>query len=299
MCNKLNIRRSSYYKWLNRPITENEQKNNELAEIIMGYHESYGGILGYRRMRLFINRDSQKKYNTKRIHRIMNILGIHSTIRRSRNCCTATNKSDQKAENVLHREFEASKPNEKWTTDITEFKVPHSTEKIYLSAFLDLYDRSIVAWSISTRNDNALVLDTFNQAIKQNPDAHPLFHSDRGFQYTSLVFKKKLEEQGMKQSMSRVACCLDNGPTEGLWGIIKTEMFKMYKIQNKEDLIEAIDKYIEFYNNHRYQSRYGSKAPMEVRKEAMDKKESKYYPIAFNARIAKYKESLNNKTQSA
>lgn len=299
MCNKLNIRRSSYYKWLNRPIPENEQKNSELAEIIMDYHESYGGILGYRRMRLFINRDNQQKYNTKRIHRIMNILGIHSTIRRSRNCCTITNKSDQKAENVLHREFEASKPNEKWTTDITEFKVPHSKEKIYLSAFLDLYDRSIVAWSISNRNDNALVLDTFDQAIKQNPDAHPLFHSDRGFQYTSLVFKKKLEEQGMKQSMSRVACCLDNGPTEGLWGIIKTEMFKMYKIQNKEDLIEAIDKYIEFYNNHRYQSRYGSKTPMEVRKEAMDKKESKHYPIAFNARIAKYKESLNNKTQSA
>ena len=299
MCNKLNIRRSSYYKWLNRPIPENEQKNSELAEIIMDYHESYGGILGYRRMRLFINRDNQQKYNTKRIHRIMNILGIHSTIRRSRNCCTVTNRSDQKAENVLHREFEASKPNEKWTTDVTEFKVPHSTEKIYLSAFLDLYDRSIVAWSISTRNDNALVLDTFNQAIKQNPDAHPLFHSDRGFQYTSPVFKKKLEEQGMKQSMSRVACCLDNGQTEGLWGIIKTEMFKMYKIQNKEDLIEAIGKYIEFYNNHRYQSRYGSKTPMEVRKEAIDKEEPEQYPIAFNARIAKYKESLNNKTQSA
>ena len=225
----------------------------------------------------------------------MNILGIHSTIRRARNCCTVTNK----AENVLHREFEASKPNEKWTTDVTEFKVPHSTEKLYLSAFLDLYDRSIVAWSISTRNDNALVLDTFDQAIEQNPDAYPLFHSDRGFQYTSAVFKKKLEEQGMKQSMSRAACCLDNGPTEGLWGIIKSEMFKMYKIQNKEDLIEGIGKYIEFYNNHRDQSRYGSKTPMEVRKEAIDKEEPEYYPIAFNASIARYKESLNNKTQSA
>lgn len=142
-------------------------------------------------------------------------------------------------------------------------------------------------------------MDTFNQAIKQNPDAHPLFHSNRGFQYTSSVFKKKLEEQGMKQSMSRVACCLDNGPTEGLCGIIKTEMFKMYKIQNKEDLIKAIGKYIEFYNDHRYQSRYSSKTPMEVRKEAIDKEEPEHYPIAFNARIAKYKESLNNKTQSA
>lgn len=76
MCNKLDIRRSSYYKWLNRPIPENEQKNSELAEIIMDDHESYGGILGYRRMRLFINRDNQQKYNTKRIHRIRISLGF-------------------------------------------------------------------------------------------------------------------------------------------------------------------------------------------------------------------------------
>lgn len=177
MCNKLDIRRSLYYKWLNRPIPENEQKSSDLAEIIMDYHESYGGILDYRRMRLFINRNNQQKYYTKRIHRIMNILGIHSTIRRSRNCCTVTNanKSDQKAENMLHREFEASKPNEKWATDVTEFKVPHSTEKIFFSAFLDLYDRSIVAWSISTRNDNALVLDTFNQALSSKIRMHTLY----------------------------------------------------------------------------------------------------------------------------
>ena len=103
----------------------------------------------------------------------------------------------------------------------------------------------------------------------------------------------------MTQSMSRVACCLDNGPTEGLWGIIKTEMYKMYDIHNKESLIEAIGKYIEFYNYHRYQSRFDSKTPMEVREEAINKEEPKHYPIVFNPRIAKYKESLKIKTQSA
>ena len=100
----------------------------------------------------------------------------------------------------------------------------------------------------------------------------------------------------MTQSMSRVACCLDNGPTEGLWGIIKTEMYRMYDIHNKESLIEAVNKYIEFYNYRRYQSRFDSKAPME---EAINKEEPKHYPIAFNPRIAKYKESLKNKNQSA
>lgn len=299
MCKRLGLRRSAYYKWLNRPIPENEQEDMKLSETVMDYYQKYGGILGYRRMCILINRDHNKHYNAKRIHRIMKIMDIHSSIRKKRTCCTVTNKTDQTAENILHREFEASKPNEKWTTDVTEFKVPHSTEKIYLSAFLDLYDRSIVAWSISDRNDNELVFDTFEKAIRKCPDAHPLFHSDRGYQYTSPSFQNKLKEQGMVQSMSRVACCLDNGPTEGLWGIIKTEMYKMYEIHNKEDLIEAIRKYIEFYNDYRYQSRFDSKTPMEVRKEAIDKEKPKHYPIAFNPKIAKYKETLKNKAQSA
>ena len=226
-------------------------------------------------------------------------MNIHSSIRRIRTCCTVVNKANQTVENVLHREFEASKVNEKWTTDVTEFKVPHSTEKIYLSAFLDLYDRSIIAWSISNRNDNALVFDTFQKAIKQYPNAQPLFHSDRGFQYTNLTFQNILKKQGMVQSMSRVACCLDNGPTEGLWGIIKTEMYQMYKIDNIEDLTKAIGEYIEFYNYHRYQSRFDSKAPMEVRQEALNNETPKQYPIAYNPKIAKYKAALKVKAQSA
>lgn len=151
MCKRLGVKRSAYYKWLNRSITANEQEDMKLAEIIMEYHQKYGGILGYRRMRIFINRKYNKHYNTKRVRRIMRILGIHSAIRGKRTCCTVSNKLNQKAENILHREFEASGPNEKWTTDVTEFKVPHSQEKLYLSAFFDLYDRSIIAWSISNR----------------------------------------------------------------------------------------------------------------------------------------------------
>ena len=90
MCKELDIHRSTYYKWLKRVIPANEQENKELAQIIMNYHQKYGGILGYRRMRMFINCD----YNIKRIHRVMNILGIHSEIRRVRKCCTVSNKTD-------------------------------------------------------------------------------------------------------------------------------------------------------------------------------------------------------------
>ena len=83
----------------------------------------------------FINRDYKKNYNTKRIRRIMNILGIHSTIRRTRRCCTVSNMTDKKAENILHREFEASQPNEKWTTDVTEFKIPILMKNYILALF--------------------------------------------------------------------------------------------------------------------------------------------------------------------
>ena len=89
--------------------------------------------------------------------------------------------------------------------------------------------------------------------------------------------------------MSRVACCLDNGPTEVLWGIIKTEMYQMYEIHSKEDLVQVISKYIDFYNNQRYQARFKSKTPMEVRKEALGNELPNPYPIAFNPRTAKYK----------
>ena len=98
---------------------------------------------------------------------------------------------------------------------MTEFKVPGKKKKLYLSAIIDLYDRYPVSYAVSARNDNKLVFKTFDKAIALNPCAKPIFHSDRGFQYTSKMFKKKLVKQEMRQSMSRVGHCIDNGPTEG------------------------------------------------------------------------------------
>lgn len=98
-------------------------------------------------------------------------------------------------------------------------------EKAYLSAILDLKGRDIVSFAIGRHNNNQLVFETFDLAIQKYPDAHPLFHSDRGFQYTSKQFKAKLDKQGMQQSMSRVGRCIDNGPMEGFWGILKCEMY--------------------------------------------------------------------------
>ena len=157
----------------------------------------------------------------------------------------------------------------KWLTDVTEFKyyVGAEVRKLYLSAILDMYDRRIVAYAIGPSNNNTLVFDTFDAAVAAAPGARPLFHSDRGFQYTCRVFREKLRKVRMKQSMSRVARCLDNAPMEGFWGIIKREMYYGHKFTDREELTNAIDDYIHYYNHGRFQRRLGVMAPMEFHKK--------------------------------
>ena len=289
MCRQLGVSRSAYYKWLHREIPEQEQENIKLAELIKEYDERFNHILGYRRMTSWINHFNQTHYSKKRVHRMMKKLGIHSVIRRKKKKYTSSTP-EITAENKLNRDFSANKPNEKWVTDVTEFKVPNEKKKLYLSAILDLYDRYPVAYAISTRNDNRLVFETFDKAIAANPEAKPLFHSDRGFQYTSKVFQRKLREREMEQSMSRTGHCIDNGPTEGFWGIIKSEMYQMYEITDEVSLHFAIDDYIRFYCDERPQDRYHCKTPLEVRMEAQVTEYPINYPIPINKRIQKYKQ---------
>ena len=180
--------------------------------------------------------------------------------------CTRRAKDPQHiAENLLNRNFHADKPNEKWLTDVTEFKRYEGTEKhkVYLSAILDLYDRRIVSYVISEHNDNPLVFKTFDIAVKENPGAHPLFHSDRGFQYTTRAFHLKLGNAGMKQSMSRVAHCIDNGTMEGFWGILKRESYYGRRFTSKKELVQMIQNYIRYYNTRRVQRGLGILTPME------------------------------------
>ena len=198
--------------------------------------------------------------------RICRKKSIKSTIKYKNEGCTRSSENPQfLAENILNREFYADAPNQKWLTDVTEFKYYIGLEKhkVYLSAILDLYDRRIVAYVIRDNNNNPLVFDTFDQAIANNPGAHPLCHSDRGFQYTNRIFHNKLEAAGMTQSMSRVAKCIDNGPMEGFWGILKRERYYGRRFTDRKSLVSMIETYIEYYNNKRLQRNLGVLTPME------------------------------------
>lgn len=222
--------------------------------------------MGYRRIRDELDRRHGIAVSDKRVLRICRKEGIRSTIKwKPKSCTRSSQEPDHVAKNYLNRDFHAEAPNEKWLTDVTEFKYYPGGEvhKIYLSAILDLYDRRIVAYKISDRNDNPLVMDTFDEAVALEPTAHPLVHSDRGFQYTSKQFSLRLKVHHMRQSMSRVGHCIDNGPMEGFWGILKREMYYGKHFTSKSELINEIEAYISYYNKERIQRKLQLMAPAE------------------------------------
>ena len=214
LCPLVHIARSSYYKWLNHPKSSHELENEKISTAIQEIYKEHPDT-GHRRIRDDLEKDYNICTSNKRVLHFCRVLHIQSTVKFRKQGCTK-NASDPQvtAQNLLHREFWAGRPNEKWLTDVTEFKWYEGPiiHKLYLSPILDLCDRRIVSYVIRDRNDNKLVFDTLDKAVLENPDAHPLFHSDRGFQYTSRTFHKKLLDAGMTQSMSRVGRCIDNGP---------------------------------------------------------------------------------------
>lgn len=259
------VSRAAYYKWLHRGIPAYEVENERIAEEIEKIHMA-SPDMGYRRIRDDLERYHGIKVNDKRVLRICRKKGIKSTIKYSSNGCTRQAANPQFiAENVLNRDFTAEAPNQKWLTDVTEFKyyVGIELHKVYLSAILDLFDRRIVSFVIRNSNNNALVFDTFDAAIAENPGATPLCHSDRGFQYTNRKFHDKLKAAGMTQSMSRVARCIDNGPMEGFWGILKRERYYGNRFTDRNSLVKMIEDYIEYYNTRRLQRKLGVLTPFE------------------------------------
>ncbi len=257
--------RAAYHKWASGKQAGRVQENGKIAEIIEAIHNEHPDK-GYRRINDDLRHDYGIHVNGKRVLRICRARNIKSTVKFRNNGCTRHFGSPQHtAENLLNRNFHAESPNKKWLTDVTEFKWYEGpvVHKLYLSAILDLYDRRIVAFVIGGHNDNPLVFQTLDKAIAQNPGAHPLFHSDRGFQYTSKTFQHKLLKAGMTQSMSRVGHCIDNGPMEGFWGILKRESYYGKRFTSKHALISMIEGYIYYYNTRRVQRNLGTLTPME------------------------------------
>lgn len=168
------------------------------------------------------------------------------------------------ADNLLKRDFHADKQFEKLTTDITEFKI--GNEKVYLSPVLDMFNREIVSYSISTSPDLQQIRDMLSGLFEKLPaDARPLFHSDQGWQYQHAEYQRLLAEHHITQSMSRKGNCMDNGIMENFFGRLKVEMFYGEKFESPRGFIEKLEEYIHYYNNERISLKLKGMSPVQFR----------------------------------
>ena len=172
------------------------------------------------------------------------------------------------ADNLIERNFDANKPNEKWYTDVTEFNL--RGEKIYLSPIIDGFNQKVVSHNISKSPNLEQINDMLNKAFDKTDDKELedlIFHSDQGWQYQHKSYQQRLKNKGIKQSMSRKGNSMDNGLMEIFFGKLKTEMFydQEDKYEALEDLIKAIDDYINYYNYDRIKEKLKGLSPVNYR----------------------------------
>lgn len=300
MCKHLGISRAAYYKWLNSTPTEKHIEDERILIKIKEIANSNNSLFGAMNMYYTLRDTYNFTCGHNRVYRIMCINDIKSSYRKSSKYIYKKSTPEETTDNILKRDFNASKPNKKWCTDVTEIKVPTTGEKLYISPILDLYDRYPVSFAVSETNDTALVNKALEIAHSAYPYATPIYHSDRGFQYTRTVFKTKLNEYGMTQSMSRVSRCIDNGPCEGFQGFFKDMLFILYpNIRSKKEMIHAIHGTMDYYINKYPQKRYKGKTCGQVRKEAIKTTEPTIYPIKQANRYIRFWNEIARKKQRA
>jgi len=263
MCKFFEVSRSGYYDFIKR--MDQPDRDEKIASFIQKCQERSHKTYGYRRVKIWLLREIRLVVNHKAILRIMNKYGLLAEIRRRRKY-KKMGEYLHRYENILNREFEASKPNQKWVTDISYI---HTGKGIlYLSIIRDLFDRSIIAHKTGTEQSVNLVLNTI-KAAKQNEEvtAEVQLHSDQGFQYTSTGYFNLTKEYGIIPSMSRRGNCYDNALAENFFGILKSECINRIKPKTFDEARRLIYDYIDFYNNERIQLKT-KLTPFEKRRQS-------------------------------
>ena len=244
------LARSTYYYQLKQ--LDGFDKDKELKAEIQSIYCEHKGNYGYRRMTLEL-RNRGFMVNHKKVQRLMKVLGLSARIRRKRKYSSYQGEVGKKAENLIQRQFEALKPMEKCYTDVTEFAIPNSTQKLYLSPVLDGFNSEIIAYNLSTSPNLEQVKAMLDQAFTEEHYENTILHSDQGWQYQHQYYHQFLEDKGIQPSMSRKGNSPDNGMMESFFGILKSEMFYGYEktFHSLEQLEQAIVGYIDYYNNKR------------------------------------------------
>ncbi|HEW4089988.1 TPA: IS3 family transposase [Streptococcus pneumoniae] len=252
------LARSTYYYQLKQ--LDGIDKDKEIKTEIQAIYNEHKGNYGYRRIHLEL-RNRGFVVNHKKVQRLMRILGLTARIRRKRKYSSYQGEIGKKAENLIQRQFEASRPMEKCYTD------PNSTQKLYLSPVLDGFNSEIIAYHLSTSPNLEQVKSMLEQAFTEKYYENTILHSDQGWQYQHDSYHRFLESKGIQASMSRKGNSPDNGMMESFFGILKSEMFYGYEknFRSLENLEQAIVDYIDYYNNKRIKVKLKGLSPVQYR----------------------------------
>ena len=260
----IKLARSTYYYHLKQ--LDQSDKDDEVKAEIQSIYTEHKENYGYRRMTLEL-RKRGFAVNHKKVQRLMKVLGLTARIRRKRKYSSYQGEVGKKADNLIQRQFEATKPMQKCYTDVTEFAIPASSQKLYLSPVLDGFNSEVISYNLSTSPNLVQMKAMLEQAFTENHYENTILHSDQGWQYQHDFYHHFLKNKGIQPSMSRKGNSPDNGMMESFFGILKSEMFYGYEntFQSLEHLEQAIVDYIDYYNNKRIKVKLKGLSPVQYR----------------------------------
>ncbi len=253
MCEMLAVSRAGFYAWCSRPESHRKRENKRLSVLIKASFEQSRRTYGYRRVCKDL-RAQNENCGIYRVAQLMKQNELHAKARRKFKVTTDSKHNKPIHENLLQRQFNATRPNQRWVSDITY--IPTVEGWLYLAVMMDLYSRRIVGWSMSNRLQESLVIDAMKMSLfRRKVKSSLLLHSDRGSQYASDNFQQLLRENGISCSMSRKGNCWDNAAMESFFHSLKTECVNHESFKTRDEAKKVIFDYIEvFYNKQRRHS---------------------------------------------
>ena len=271
MARVLEVSRSGFYIWLKRQPSRREQEDRRLVDEIRDIQEKVAKFrYGSPRMTVEL-RNRGRRVGRNRVARLMAANGLNAKRRKKFRTTTKSDHKHKAAPNLVNRQFEPEAPNRVWASDLTY--VATAEGWLYLCVILDLYSRRVIGWATSRSLGTTTVLKALWMAItgRGNP-RNVIFHSDRGVQYASTMFRRVLRKRGFSQSMSRKGNCWDNACVESFFKSLKTELIGKTIFESREAATQAIFEYIEvFYNRIRLHSTLGYLNPVQFEEESKEK----------------------------
>lgn len=260
--------RSTYYFELKR-LEENDLRDEALKKQILEIFEKNHGRYGVRRVHMALA-NAGITVNHKKVQRLMHEMGLKGK-RPKEKYHSYQGVVGKVADNIINRDFKASKPLEKWSTDVSQFNFPWG--KCYFSPILDMATNEIISYDLSRSPNLKQVIDMLDRAFEKFPEINGLImHSDMGWQYQHAAYVNMLKEHGIVQSMSRKGNCYDNCIVETFFGRMKTEMFYGFESEytSFELFSKAVEEYIYYYNYERIQSKTGWTPPAICRMVSLE-----------------------------